>query len=130
MVELPVGSLVGLGLIALVLGIVLGRSAKFMRGMGNLHASAHGGSATGGTAAAHQSVSTVVVVDRDGVPLTGGRYDLDAVALPGRSGTFDELEHASSMGELVEGDSDAGWVNADHVAALRAYELANLEDPR
>lgn len=119
----------GLALIALVLGIVLGRSSRFMSRMGEMHAAAHGGTATGGQATAHQSVSTVVVVDRDGVPLTGGRYDLDALAVSGHAGTVDSIEPAAVVGELVEGGEDAIRLDADEYAARWAYVTAN-EDPR
>jgi len=91
--ELPTGSLVGLVMFALVLGIVLGRSARFMRALGTMHASAHGGAATGGAATAHQTVSTVVVVDRDGQPIVDGRYVLDA-------------ELAAPAAEITRGDAD------------------------
>ncbi len=114
MTELPTGSLVGLVMFALVLGIVLGRSARFMRALGSMHASAHGGAATGGAATAHQSVSTVVVVDRDGQPVVDGRYVLDAEVL-------------APPAELSAGERPLG-VDVDAWAAERAYEYA--EDPR
>lgn len=110
MVELPGGSLVGLSVLCLVIGIVLGRSGSFMKRMGNLHAAAHGGhgeataTATGGHA--DQRVQTVVVVDRDGVPRVDGFYDLDAMESLGVDRTHSELGGSSAVGELVEGDED------------------------
>lgn len=73
MVTLPTGSLLGVVLISAVVGLVAGRSGRFMKGMGALHARAHSGdssaSATGGVAEgghSDQRVQTVVVVGRDG----------------------------------------------------------------
>lgn len=95
-VEIPMGSLVGLCLVVLVLGVVAGRSGWFMKRVGQLHASAHGHAESHADAAAtaDQRVQTVVMVGSDGVLRTDedgeqvagarvirtgdGRYDLDA----------------------------------------------------
>lgn len=88
MVErIPTGSIVGMVIGALVIGILLGRSSKFMRGMAKAHVAAHSRGGDGGSAEQHndQRVTTVVVVDRDGVPLTDGRYDLGSITDDHRS---------------------------------------------
>lgn len=82
MVSIPTGSLVGLCLAVLVLGVVVGRSSRVMARIGRAHAAAHGGHAEGGKAEARGGnsdvrVQTVVVADPRQVPADGGVVVLD-----------------------------------------------------
>lgn len=74
MVNLPVGSLIGLCAIVLVLGVVVGRSSSAMSKIGRAHAAAHGGTAEGGNAEArggHSDVRVQTVVVADPASLAG-----------------------------------------------------------
>lgn len=139
MTELATGSLVGLCLFCGVIGIALGRSGSFMKKMGKLHASAHGGSASSRAAAqgghADQRVQTVVVVGADGQTDRGGEpIAVDRVLL-------DRAVRAASQGqthvvELVEANEPVppaygdGWpdgLNSDEWAAEAAYARADRD---
>ena len=112
MVTIPTGSIVGVALLALVVGIIVGRSSRVMDRIGRAHAAAHGGAATGGDASAaggHSDVrvQTVVVAPGDSATLPHGvevaRRAVDA-------GTVERSTGASVRGELVEGQPDLnGW---------------------
>jgi hypothetical protein len=110
MVTIPTGSIFGIALLSMVVGIVIGRSGRAMRGLGRLHAAAHGGTAKGGDATATGGtgggarVQTVVVVGRDGAPLSDGAAGWAEVVDLHRAGGVGES--AAARGELVEADPD------------------------
>lgn len=109
MVELPAGSLAGLVAIVLIVGIVIGRSARTMRRIGDLHARAHARSAAAAQAKVDQRVQTVVVVDRDGQRVDDARYDVESIRRVGTAGLF-EADGATRRGELGEADPVGdGW---------------------
>src|SRR5690606_5994701 len=98
-------SVVGIGIICAFVGLVLGRSSRFMSRVARLHAAAHGGNAAAKAEGGHadQRVQTVVVVDPQGIPRTAdGRYDLDALAA-----TYGSREVTTGQGSVAIEAGDA-----------------------
>ena len=82
-------------LVVFIVGVLLGRSSKFMRTMATLHADVH--SRAEATATANNEGVQVVLVDADGMRRTAsGRYILE----DGEPGEFDW--HGPVPGELLE----------------------------
>lgn len=109
---IPTGSIVGVALLSMVVGIVIGRSARAMRGIGRLHAAAHGGSAASRAAAAGGNsdvrVQTVVVAAGDGREQPGAVEYARRVVEPGAVAV---AAGSASGGELLGSHSDdlVGW---------------------
>ena len=105
MIELPVGSLVGLCVFCGVVGIVLGRSGRFMARLGQMHAKAHSRSDAKAEATAHQNVQTFVVVGSDGqrraVPVVDRS---EVVGIEGHRTA--EIVEGWPVDQLVPGETD------------------------
>lgn len=102
MVEIPTGSLVGLCVVIGVLGIIAGRSSRFMRRAAHMHAAVHN---RGGNQRNDQRVQTVVMID-------------GATGQAQRFPVMDVTEDRS-VSELLGGD-------ADEVAELLAADDQHL----
>lgn len=129
--RLPVGSLVGMLAIALVIGVVLGRSGRFMSKLGSMHAAAHSGdsaakaSAAGGNA--EQRVQTVVVVDPRATDR--GSIEIDRAWLEtGSAFEHEAVRAADPVVELPEWEA-AGLIETRSVD-LDADDLSRESFPR
>lgn len=132
MVEIPTGSLIGLCVGCVVVGIILGRSAKVMRRFATAHTRAHGGAAAAAVDAnmrtGDQSVN--VVVDAHGVRRVDGRYDVSADPFVEEAQVVELHRRGDELLQLVESAADVPLTPAEEAQLLEFYRRRTGNVPR
>lgn len=129
MVELPTGSLIGLCIGCVVVGIIVGRTSKVMRRFATAHTRAHGGSAGAAVDATMRTgdQSVNVVVDAHGVRRVDGRYDVTEPAplWDSEAVVLDEQRGAELL-ELVETGDEPALTPAEEAQLLDFYRRSTV----